>query len=688
MKKFLSFYFIFIFCIAFISGCSCEKSNLITYRNFYDTDVSTFNYMITNEYQDIIRIANLVDGLVENDKYGNIVPSIAKSWKHEMIGNKQVYTFYLKNNVYWSDYKGNKYGVVTANDFVTSLKYSLNYNTKSNNYRLAGNLLENGMNYYNATLIKNFDYDQLLSKIALLEKEGNNTELAYYKEILSIFDYCLSSNKCNSNFDSVGIKAINDFELQFTLEKPVPYFLSALTYYAFLPANEKFIKEIGFNNFGTNKKTLLYNGAYLLNEYSHSSRMEFIKNPNYWDKENVFIDKLIFTKSLNYSSDSFARLSYESNNIDEFVVSKDDNVGWQKYVTGKENTGDEFNPIGDNTFVSDELSNFTTYYLIFNQERTYTNSTLKEKEITIANTALANENFRKALMYGMNKQIYFNNEQNTALTSIVPKGFITYNNSDYYSYLLNEYSTKNNISLKETETLFSIDPFFDSNKSSNYLNLALKELNLSQNDLPIKLEFSYFYNTDYITYDKQRITQWNKILNGCKENENCKYDKIEIVYNTNVNSINGLNSAFYNKEYHITFLGLYPDFNDPTTYLQAFGSKGELYKYLNHSETEYVDDMLHKIDSYYEESNLAKRYTLCSELEYYLIFEKALLLPLSLKGANHQIVVSNLIPYQKMNANYGLSPFKFKFRKIRTKNYTQEDIKKLKEENEKGVQND
>ena len=136
-----------IICIFNVCGCSFDSDkNLAVYRNYYEQDVTTFNYILTNDYHDIIRIANLVDGLVENDKYGNIVPSIARSWSSEIKEGKQIWTFKLKENVYWSNYLGEKYSLVTAHDFVTTLKYSLNYNTKSNNYTLAGNLIENAMN--------------------------------------------------------------------------------------------------------------------------------------------------------------------------------------------------------------------------------------------------------------------------------------------------------------------------------------------------------------------------------------------------------------------------------------------------------------------------------------------------------------------------------------------------------------
>lgn len=682
MNKIVSNFFILVCSLSMCFACSCNADkDLIIYKNFYDTDITTFNYIITNEYQNISTIANLIDGLVENDKYGNVVPSIAYDWKDEIINGKQIWTFYLRKDAYWSDYSGKIYSSVTAHDFVTTMKYSLNYNIASNNYGLPAALLENGKNYYNATLLKNYNYDEVLSKIDHLSKSDSNNELEFYKNIKNIFDSCYSTNKCIDDFNTVGIKALDDFTLQFTLDTPVPYFLSALTYYVFLPVNENFLKEIGFNNFGTNKKSLLYNGAYLLDTYYHSSRIELIKNLNYWDKNNVFIDKLIFTKSLNYHSDIYTRLSYESGNISEFILSKNDEEGWSKYF-GDTNT---YSPVGDNTYISSSSTNYSTYYIVFNQNRSYNSSNLTNKQIDVANLALSNTNFRKALIHGINKSLYFNNEQNTLLSSIIPKGFLTHDNKDYNDYLLETFSIKNNTPLSDVEKAFDNDALFDVEKSNYFLDLALKELNLSEDLLPIKLEYSYYYNKDYSNYDKARISIWNAALNGCVDLNNCEYSKIEIVYNDDINSMHDLDNAFYNKEYNITCIGLYPDYNDPTTYLSAFGSTGELYGYINHNNTEYIDEMLTNIAKLYSTEDLDERYRLCSELEHYIVFEAGLILPLSIKGNSIQVVVSDLVPFEKMKASYGLSPFKFKYRKLRDKNYTQEDIKILKEKYEMGA---
>ena len=456
-----------------------------------------------------------------------------------------------------------------------------------------------------------------------------------------------------------------------------------LTYCTFLPTNETFIKEIGFNNFGTSKKALLYNGAYILSDFSHSSKMEYVKNQNYWDKNNVFIDKLIFTKSLNYHLANYSRLAYESNNIDEFILDKNDTKGWEKYVTGSNNEGSEDFPIGPNTYINDNITNFTTYYLVFNQNRTHSDlTTLSEKELQISNMALSNNNFRKALFYGLNKDI-FNNSSNTSVSSIVPSGFISLNGIDYNQYFINTYASKNNLTYEQAAYELDNSTYLDEDKSSEYLKLAIEQLNIKDADLPIKIEYTYYYDDEFVQYYKLKIDEWNRTLNNCTS-EDCNYNKVEIVYNSAIESIVDYNTAFMNKEYGITFVGIYPDFNDPYAFLSAFGTNGEIYPYTNHQNSNLIQEMLDNANQYYEDEDIEKRYQLYSELEYYILFEENILIPLFLSDCDKQIIVSNLLPYQKMKASYGLSPFKFKFRKITSTPLTKKEIKDLKEEYEKG----
>ena len=682
MNKMLKKIIVFILCVC-LSGCSCSKDdNLIVYRSFYNADVSTFNYLVSNEYQEMVRIANLVDGLVEHDKYGNIVPSIASSWTSEIIDNKQIWTFYLKKDIYWSDSKGNKYAVVTANDFLTSLKYTLNYNSGSKNYDLPNYLIENAQNYYNGTMISNYTLEELNEIIEELTISDPYNKLSHYSKIKDVYEYCNASNDCTTDFNNVGVKALDDYTLQYTLSTPSPFFLSSLTHYSFLPANEKFINDIGFNNFGSNKDNLLYNGAYILNEYYHSSRMEYIKNPNYWDVSNVFIDKLVFTKALNYRASNYDRLSYESGNVTEFVLTMEDEEGWKKYVTGNNNEGSINNPVGDNTYVNTEINNFITYYFIYNQNReNYNYTTLSENESLITNKALQNNNFRKALTYGITKENYINNKSTMSLYSIVPEQFLYYGDKDYSEYFVERYSQQNNISKEKAKEKLSGDSFYDTEKSKYYLDLALEELDIDNEHLPIKIEYSYFFNEAQTVKDKLMIEKWNRDLNDCSNDTPCIFDKVEIVFNDAITSANDYAKAFYNQEFDITFIGLYPDFNDPLAYLKAFSTTGELAPYINHTNTE-IDKKISSIDKLFLDSDLEQRYLLSSKLENYIIFEESLAVPICLEATLNQVVVSNLMPYERMKSNYGLSQFKFKYRKITNTKLSQSDIASLKQKYE------
>ena len=126
--------------------------------------------------------ANVIDSLVENDPYGNIIPGLALSWENSEDG--LTWTFHLREGVKWYDYQGNEIAEVTANDFVDALEYVMTAENESLTY----------------------------SQVACIK----NAEAFYNKEI--------------TDFAEVGVKALDDYTLEYTLEQPTPYFLSGLTY--------------------------------------------------------------------------------------------------------------------------------------------------------------------------------------------------------------------------------------------------------------------------------------------------------------------------------------------------------------------------------------------------------------------------------------------------------------------------
>ncbi|AIZ59742.1 MULTISPECIES: peptide ABC transporter substrate-binding protein [Bacillus] len=98
--------------------------------------------------------------------------------------------------------------------------------------------------------------------------------------------------------DELGIKAVSDKELQITLEKPIPYFQSLLSFPTFYPVNEKFVKEQG-DKYAKTAKNLVYNGPYELSSWDgpQATTWEYKKNEEYWDKKNVSMTKLTFKVS-------------------------------------------------------------------------------------------------------------------------------------------------------------------------------------------------------------------------------------------------------------------------------------------------------------------------------------------------------------------------------------------------------
>ena len=67
--------------------------------------------------------SNLVDGLLENDQYGNFVPSLAEDWTVSEDG--LTYTYKLRKDAKWYTSEGEEYGAVTAQDFVTGIKHAV-----------------------------------------------------------------------------------------------------------------------------------------------------------------------------------------------------------------------------------------------------------------------------------------------------------------------------------------------------------------------------------------------------------------------------------------------------------------------------------------------------------------------------------------------------------------------------------
>ena len=173
----------------------------MSYSYVYGSDPQTLDYIIANSAGVADLTSNFVDGLLENDRYGNLVPSLAKDWTVSKDG--LTYTYKLRDDVYWYTADGEEYAKVTAQDFVTGLKHAAD--SKAN---------------------------------ALYVVQDS---------VKGLKDYLDGKVK---DFSEVGVKALDKYTVQYTLNKPESFWNSKTTYGILFPVNAEFLKSKG-KDFGT-----------------------------------------------------------------------------------------------------------------------------------------------------------------------------------------------------------------------------------------------------------------------------------------------------------------------------------------------------------------------------------------------------------------------------------------------------
>ena len=182
-------------------------------------------------------IFNLFDGLVRIGFNDAPEPGCAERW--EVSEDGMTWTFHLRKGLKWSDGKP-----LTAEDFRYGLLRLLDARNASPNAYMAY-FLKNGEAFFNG-------------------KAGS---------------------------EDVGIDVPDDATLRLRLENPAPLMLDCLSFYAFAPARADVVEQDP-RGWATKPESLVSNGPFVLSEWKHNSELTLTKNPNYWDADNVKIDKV------------------------------------------------------------------------------------------------------------------------------------------------------------------------------------------------------------------------------------------------------------------------------------------------------------------------------------------------------------------------------------------------------------
>jgi len=230
------------------------------YKTYFSSSYASFNYFST-AYATVREIvANCIDGLVEPDIYGVYVPSLAESWT--VNDDQTVWTFKIREGLKWIDHTGAETEYeLTAEDFVDGIRYIGDPLNGAYSLRVVRNLISGLYDYY--WLLDDIDCE-LVTDVSR-------------EDAVASFD------------ETVGVKALDKYTVQYTLEDSAPYFLSLIeSSMLLLPVQYDYAVALG-DDFAVDNEHMLYCGAYYVSEFERDKAITLTANPYYWDKENITI---------------------------------------------------------------------------------------------------------------------------------------------------------------------------------------------------------------------------------------------------------------------------------------------------------------------------------------------------------------------------------------------------------------
>lgn len=490
------------------SGSNAGSGESSTYSYVYTEDPTSLDYILYNRAQVSDIVTNMVDGLLEYDKYGNLVPSLAEDWKVSADG--LTYTYTLREGVKWYTADGEEYADVTANDFVTGIKHAA---------------------------------DKQSEGLYIIQDS-----------IKGLQDYVDGK----VDFSEVGVKAVDDRTVQFTLTRPESYWNSKTTMSIMLPVNAEFLASQG-DDFGkVSPDGILYNGAYFISAMTSKSSLEFTKNENYWDADNVKITDVKLTY-------------YDGNNPESLIEGfKSGNYTVARVFPNSSSYSSVEEEFGDNITYS--LQDATTYYRVVNVNRgTYNHTSKTPEQQADTKKALLNKDFRQAIAFGFDRQTFLAQSvgdaasANSLRNTMVPPTFVSAGETSFGDLVekdLIEYGDEwKDVDLSDAQNgLYSVD------KAKAEFEKAKSALQAEGVTFPIHLDMPVNQASSVGVQQAQSLKQSIEASLGT---ENVVIDLQMMDTDTFQNVAFYTESAEQN-DFDLSYAGWGPDYEDPSTYLDVF----------------------------------------------------------------------------------------------------------------------
>ena len=552
-----------------LTACGQSNTDTSTFSSTFSANPTTFNYLLDYYADNTAVITNLVDGLLENDSYGNLVPALAEDWSVSTDG--LTYTYKLRKDAKWYTADGEEYAPVKAQDFVTGIKYA------ADNKGQAMDLIQNSI-------------------------KGLN-------------DYVTGAT---NDFTTVGVKALDDHTVEYTLTRPEPYWNSKTTNSILFPVNEEFLKSKD-KDFGTlTPDSILYNGPYLLKDFTSKSSIEYVKNPHYYDHDKVTIEKV----KLAYFDGSDQEMTIRNFESGAYTL-----AGVYPNSSNYAKTKEKYQ---DNIVYS--LQDKTSWYFNFNVNRKAYNHTAKttDEQKKSTQTAILNKNFRQAINFGIDRTAYSaqsNGQEAASKTlrnTLVPPTFVQIGDKTFgevtASKLVNYGTEWSGINLADAQ-----DAYFNKEKAQAKFAEAKKELEAQGVTFPIHLDVPVDQTNKNAVSGMNSVKQTLETVLG---SDNVVID-VQQLSTDDFGNVAFLAPNPAARDYDLNFDGWVGDYQDPSTYLDPFNAESGFYLKIFGLDAKEDQELIKSLglDTYTkllkeadaENKDVAKRYEKYAEAQAWMI---------------------------------------------------------------------
>lgn len=400
---------------------------------------------------------HMYENLVTLDDDDNTVPGAAESWDYDE--DTLTYTFHLRKDGVWTN--GDP---VTAKDFEFAWSQALNPDVAS-------------------------DYAYFLYFIKNAEKYFNG-EVAW---------------------DEVGVKVVDDYTLEVTMEQPTPYALFLFSFDTLAPINQRFYEAVGADLYSTEAQYFCTNGPFALTEWSHNDKIVMQKNDAWHGAADVEVEEIDWK----IITDANAALS-------SFLAGDLDMVGL--------GTGELIKQAEAAGATIQSYTDGTSFYIYFNNNDQY----------------LSNVNLRRALFNAIDEQKEIDTvwqNDNEPMTSFTAPGVSATDGTSFAGKVGELYA-----------------PSRDQEKAKEYLATALSELGCTVDELSAHLSIDCGDSATSIAEASFYQEQWRQVLG------------IEVTVNSMITKQGSQNRKTGN--YVMSITGWGPDYNDPNTFLDLWVTDG------------------------------------------------------------------------------------------------------------------